>query len=245
MTATPPWSNSNYDAHYVTAIDIAIDVKDEDGKRLVTWWPQFRVIDTAVVTPDPEMADVVAKYEADLGRHLDTPIGTTAVELDSRNTTVRSRETAIGALIADAMRWSAQTETAITNGGGIRGGKVYPPGAILTRRDVLAELPFGNRLVTLDVSGAVLTAAIENGLSRLPNPSGRFPQVSGLTHRGRRQPPARQPCHLGQGRRRAARSRTDLHTRHQRFHGARRRRLRDVSRHRAGAAGRRLPDAGV
>ena len=81
------------------------------------------------MTPDPEMAEVVAKYEADLGRHLDTPIGTTAIELDSRNTTVRSRETAIGALVADAMRWSAQTETAITNGGGIRGGKVYPPGA--------------------------------------------------------------------------------------------------------------------
>ena len=88
---------SNYDAHYVTAIDVAIGVKEEDGKRLVTWWPQFRVIDTAVVTPDPEMADVVAKYEADLGRHLDTPIGITAIELDSRNTTVRSRETAIGA----------------------------------------------------------------------------------------------------------------------------------------------------
>jgi 5'-nucleotidase / UDP-sugar diphosphatase len=94
---------------------------------------------------------------------------------------VRSRETAIGALIADGMRWSAQTEVAITNGGGIRGGKVYPPGATITRRDVLAELPFGNRLVTLSVSGAVLTAAIENGLSKLPNPSGRFPQVSGIT----------------------------------------------------------------
>jgi hypothetical protein len=37
---------------------------------------------------------------------------------------------------------------------GYPGGKVYPPGAILTRRDVLAELPFGNRLVTLNVSGA-------------------------------------------------------------------------------------------
>jgi 5'-nucleotidase / UDP-sugar diphosphatase len=79
------------------------------------------------------------------------------------------------------MRWSAQTEVAITNGGGIRGGKVYPPGATITRQDVLAELPFGNRLVTLSVSGAVLKAAIENGLSKLPSPSGRFPQVSGLT----------------------------------------------------------------
>ena len=236
---------SNYDAHYVTAIDVAIGVKEEDGKRLVTWWPQFRVIDTAVVTPDAEMAEVVAKYEADLGRHLDTPIGITAIELDSRNTTVRSRETAIGALVADAMRWSAQTETAITNGGGIRGGKVYPPGAILTRRDVLAELPFGNRLVTLDVSGAALTAAIENGLSRLPEP--QRPLSPGLRphHRGRYQPPARQPRHIGEGRRRAARSRQDLFARHQRLHGARRRRLCDVSRHRAGAAGRRFADAGV
>jgi 2',3'-cyclic-nucleotide 2'-phosphodiesterase (5'-nucleotidase family) len=172
---------SSYDALYVTAIDLTIEVKVADGRRVTTWWPQFRVIDTAVVTPDPEMADVVAKYEADLGRHLDTPIGTTAVELDSRNTTVRSRQTAIGALVADAMRWSAQTEVAITNGGGIRGGKVYPPGATITRQDVLAELPFGNRLVTLSVSGAVLKAAIENGLSKLPSPSGRFPQVSGLT----------------------------------------------------------------
>ena len=34
--------------------------------------------------------------------------------------------------------------------------------------------------MTLGVSGAALKAAIENGLSKLPNPSGRFPQVSGL-----------------------------------------------------------------
>ena len=43
-----------------------------------------------------------------------------------------------------------------------------------------AELPFGNRLVTLDIEGDALKAAIENGLSRLPHPSGLFPQVSGL-----------------------------------------------------------------
>ena len=236
---------SNYDAHYVTAIDVAIGVKEEDGKRLVTWWPQFRVIDTAVVTPDPEMAEVVAKYEADLGRHLDTPIGTTAIELDSRNTTVRSRETAIGALVADAMRWSAQTETAITNGGGIRGGKVYPPGAILTRRDVLAELPFGNRLITLDVirrraHGRDRERALAPAQPQRPLSPGLRPH-----HRGRHQPPARQPRHRGQGRRRAARSRQDLFARHQRLHGARRRRLCDVPRHRAGAAGRGLADAGV
>jgi 2',3'-cyclic-nucleotide 2'-phosphodiesterase (5'-nucleotidase family) len=139
------------------------------------------VIDTATVTPDPEVAAVVAGFETVLDKHLDTPIGTTAVELDSNNGTVRSRESAVGNLVADAMRWSAQTEVAVTNGGAIRGGRTYPAGAILTRRDVLTELPFGNRLVTIDISGSAVAAAIENGLSVLPNPSGRFPQVSGLT----------------------------------------------------------------
>ena len=66
------------------------------------------------------------------------------------------------------------------NGGGIRGGKLYEPGTAITRRDVQAELPFGNHLVTLDVKGRDLRLAIENGLSRLPGAAGRFPQVSGM-----------------------------------------------------------------
>src|ERR1700704_842193 len=88
-------------------------------------------------------------------RQLDTPIGTTAVELDSRSTTVRSRETAIGALIANAMRWSAQTEVAMTNGGGIRGGA----GSIRPARPsrgatVLAELPVGKTPAHAQTRGA-------------------------------------------------------------------------------------------
>jgi len=93
---------------------------------------------------------------------------------------VRMRGGAIGNLISDAMRWAGQTEIAVTDAGAIRGDKVYPAGTAITRRDVLAELPFGNRLVTIDVGGSALKAAIENGLSRLPAPSGRFPQVAGL-----------------------------------------------------------------
>src|ERR1044072_8051486 len=54
-------------------------------------------------------------------------------------------------------------------------------GARISQGDVLAELPFGNRVVLLELSGRDLRRAIENGLSRLPQPSGRFPQVSGMT----------------------------------------------------------------
>jgi 5'-nucleotidase / UDP-sugar diphosphatase len=172
---------SSHDAHYVTAIDVAIEVGEERGRRIVTWWPQFRIIDTATVVPDPEVAALVAKYEAELGKELDAPIATTAVALDSRLVTVRARQAAIGDLVADAMRASTHADAAVTNGGGIRGGKVYLPGTPLTAGDVLVELPFDNRVLAVDVTGAELARALENGLSQLPNASGRFPHVSGLT----------------------------------------------------------------
>jgi 2',3'-cyclic-nucleotide 2'-phosphodiesterase (5'-nucleotidase family) len=173
-------AESSYDAHYVTMIDVAVEVTLRDGKRQSSWRPQFRVVDTATITPDPAVAAVVAAYQRRLGDSMNVPLATTAVELDSRVTTVRAREAAIGNLIADAMRRAARADVAVMNGGGIRGGKVYPPGTVITRRDVLAELPFGNRLVTIEVSGRNLSQALENGLTQLPNVSGRFPQLSGV-----------------------------------------------------------------
>ena len=171
---------SAHDAQYVTLIDATIEVTMQDGKRTTVWWPQFRVVDTATVTPDPEVAAAVASLEQELSREMDVPLGATAIELDSRNATVRGREAAIGNLIADAMRVRGRADVGLMNGGGIRGSKVYAPGSPVTRRDVLAELPFGNRLVTLEVRGADLREAIENGLSRLPAAAGRFPHVSGM-----------------------------------------------------------------
>jgi 2',3'-cyclic-nucleotide 2'-phosphodiesterase (5'-nucleotidase family) len=172
---------SAYNGVYVTAVDVTIDVKAENGVRQATWWPQFRVIDSATVTPDPEVAAAVAVYEQQLNRELDIPLATTAVELDSRNSTMRTGEASIGNLMTDAMRASAHTTAAIMNGGGVRAGKVYAPGTTITRRDVMTELPFSNRVVVIDVTGAALRRGIENGLDQWPNAVGRFPQVSGLT----------------------------------------------------------------
>ncbi|RAI36379.1 hypothetical protein CH341_30390 [Rhodoplanes roseus] len=173
---------SAYEAIYVTAVDVDVTVRTtSEGHRAIAWWPQFRIIDTATVTPDPEVLAAVKGYQAELANEMNAPLGTTAVEWDSRNATVRTREAAIGNVFADAVRTSLKTEAAILNGGGIRSGRVYPAGSAITRRDVLAELPFGNRVVPIEIGGAELRAAIEHGLARLPDASGRFPQVSGLT----------------------------------------------------------------
>ncbi|MCW5679592.1 MAG: 5'-nucleotidase C-terminal domain-containing protein, partial [Xanthobacteraceae bacterium] len=107
-------------------------------------------------------------------------IARTEVELDSRNATVRTREAAIGNLFADAMRISMKADAAVINGGGIRSGKVYAPGTVITLKDILAELPFNNRVVVIEMTGAALLEAMENGLAQVPVPAGRFPQVSGI-----------------------------------------------------------------
>lgn len=171
---------SSYDAFYVTCIDVEISVGLRDGKRTATWWPKFRVVDTADVTPDPEVAAAVAKYQDDFSRETEVVIAKTDVELDSRNATIRTREAAIGNLFADAMRVSMKADAAVINGGGIRSGRVYVPGSPIRLKDILAELPFNNRVVVVEITGADLLLAMENGLAQVPVPAGRFPQVSGM-----------------------------------------------------------------
>jgi 5'-nucleotidase/UDP-sugar diphosphatase len=174
-------AESREEAEFVTAIDVTADIQEKDGRRSVTWFPGFRIIDTATVTPDPETQAKVDAYNAELDAELNVAIGTTTEPLDSRKATVRSREAAIGNLIADAARDAVKADIAIVNGGGIRGNTEYPADAEITRRDVLSELPFGNRTVKLEVTGEMVWAALENGVSEVENAGGRFPQVSGLT----------------------------------------------------------------
>ena len=171
---------SGYDAHYVTCVDVAITVREDNAKRTTTWWPQFRVIDTASVTPDAEVAAAVAAYEKALIDKMGETIGTTAVTLDSATSTVRTREAAIGNLFADAMRERMHADAAVMNGGGIRAGKTYEPGASISQGDILGELPFNNRVIVVEIAGGALKRAMENGLSMLPAPAGRFPHVSGM-----------------------------------------------------------------
>jgi len=113
------------------------------------------------------------------------------------NADVRARETALGNLIADAFRDRIARAggnpeglpiVAIINGGGIR---TSLPAGVLTVGRLREVMPFGNTLCYVDLTGAQLKAALENGYSALqPGAArgadrnavgtGRFAQVSGL-----------------------------------------------------------------
>ncbi len=168
------------EAKYLSPLDLDITVTEKDGKRSVTWEPSFRFIDTKTVTPDPETQTLVDAFKEKLDSELNVDVGTIVGPLDSRRNIVRTEEAAIGNLIADAMRGANGADVAVTNGGGIRGDKQYDAGTVLTRRDILTELPFGNVTVVTEVNGRQLLDALENGFSQVEEGAGRFPQVSGL-----------------------------------------------------------------
>ncbi len=87
----------------------------------------------------------------------------------------------MGDLIADAMLSASGANAAMINAGGIRGDRLYAAGSGLTRKDIRRELPFDNRLVVVELSGAAILAALENGVSEVAQQGGRFPQVAGLS----------------------------------------------------------------
>ncbi|HWT83797.1 MAG TPA: 5'-nucleotidase C-terminal domain-containing protein, partial [Candidatus Methylomirabilis sp.] len=166
------------DAVSLGRIDVAITT-GRGGRRVETKWELIPVTDE--IPDTPEVAAIVKQYEDSATTQLDAIVGATAVSLDTRNDIVRTQESAVGNLIADLMRAAVQADVALLNGGIIRGNTVLPAGP-LRRRDILAILPFANKVVKLEVTGEVLREALENGLSQVERTAGRFPQVSGLRY---------------------------------------------------------------
>ncbi|MEQ9606199.1 MAG: 5'-nucleotidase C-terminal domain-containing protein [Kiloniellaceae bacterium] len=171
-------------------VEVTMDTVDNRGTPEFVWSPQFRILSSAGVEPDAAMAAKVQGYLDQLSKELDVALGKSAVPLSSERAKVRGEETALGNLIADAMRQGVNADVAVTNGGGIRGDKTYDAGATLTRRDIQTELPFGNRTVKLQLTGAQLLEVLEHGVSAVEQGAGRFPHVSGIAMTWSRSAPA-------------------------------------------------------
>ena len=92
---------------------------------------------------------------------------------------IRTQETNLGDLCADAYRFISGADVAIVNGGGIR--SAIPAGDI-TYGQIIAVHPFGNELCVVEATGQEILDALELGASQLPGESGGFLHVSGMTY---------------------------------------------------------------
>ena len=132
------------------------------------------------IPEDPDTVRLVDDLTSSLKSKLEKPIGYSAVSLDARFTTVRTRESNLGNFVCDLMRFHYGTDCAIMAGGTVRGDQIYPPGT-MRLKDVLNCFPFEDPVVVVGVTGRAIWDALENGVSLLPALEGRFPQVGGMS----------------------------------------------------------------
>jgi 5'-nucleotidase len=135
---------------------------------------------TSAIPDDPRTAAVIASYESRLSSELENVVGTARVPLDGISQHLRSAETNLGDVVADAMRAEAGADLVIINSGSIRGNRIFPPGP-LRRRTLIEMHPFDNVIVKLSMPGRVVLQALNAGMEKLPAAAGMFPQVSGMT----------------------------------------------------------------
>ena len=90
---------------------------------------------------------------------------------------VRSQETNLGDLCADAYRAMGQADIAFVNGGGIRAN--INEGDI-TYGQIIKVHPYGNALCVVEATGQEILDALELSVCSLPGESGGFLHVSGL-----------------------------------------------------------------
>ena len=126
-------------------------------------------VNEAMDTLNEKLGEVVAKNAVDLV--ISDP------ETDVR--IVRTAETNLGDLCADAYRDQSGADIAFVNGGGIR---VKIAAGDITLNDILKVHPFGNALCVVEATGQQILDALEWGSRVVPEETGGFLQVSGLTY---------------------------------------------------------------
>ena len=109
-----------------------------------------------------------------------TDVDLTVNDPDTGERAVRSAETNLGDLCADAYRVMLGADIGWVNGGGVRAD--IPAGGV-TYGDIIEVHPFGNLACLVEVSGQQILDALELGSMYVGTAeSGGFLQVSGLTY---------------------------------------------------------------
>ena len=124
------------------------------------------------VSPDTAVARIVAEWDRNVRPISERSVVTFAAPMQRR-----PGEFPLGNLVADAHRIGTASHASLVNNGSVR--RDMPAGSI-TYGDLYELQPFQNELVTLQLTGEDLRAALENALDREGRPTAH---VSGMTVR--------------------------------------------------------------
>lgn len=128
--------------------------------------------------PDKQILDALKIANDKADKLLNEVVAHSDKKLSSERLLVRRNESELGNLAADAFRWTAKSDIAIVNGGGLRADL---PAGDVKRRDIMAIFPFGNTLRVAEIKGSTIREMLEHSVEFYPASFGGFLDVSGLT----------------------------------------------------------------
>lgn len=159
--------------------DLVVDFDDNGVVKSAKGDP---ILIDSSFTPDPAMTARIAELAKPIEELRKKVIGSSEGPIEGDRTVCRVKECSMGNLVADAMLERGKSQgmsIAIQNGGGLRASI---DGGDVTQGEVISVLPFQNTLATFQLTGSDIRKALENGLGKIEEGAGRFPQVSGLTY---------------------------------------------------------------
>lgn len=113
---------------------------------------------------------------ASLGFEAEKVVMKQGEPLDGRETEIRSRQTNLTRIVAEALREAVpESSAAIYNSGSIRVDDVLP--MPVTQYDIIRSLPYGGVLLEVEMTGELLAQVLESGRNNVGN--GGFLQYSG------------------------------------------------------------------
>ncbi|HKU43407.1 MAG TPA: bifunctional metallophosphatase/5'-nucleotidase [Polyangiales bacterium] len=159
----------------IADIDLQLDKRSgevlEKTARIVGAWAD----QGPGLTPDPQVAALVARADARVAERVNVAIGTAAAPI-RRNQNVAG-ESALGNLIADAQRAAMGSDFALINPGGIRADIEAGP---VTWGEIFSVQPFRNQVIELTLTGQQLYDLLNQQWGGEQPPGGRMLQISGF-----------------------------------------------------------------
>lgn len=130
------------------------------------------------IEEDKNVVNLINEIKKNNDTIFSKAVASTDSQLDGARENVRTKETNLGNLSADAIRNETKSNIAFVNGGTIRTS--IEKGEITKGK--LAELfPFGNTIKVIKLTGEDIKRALEVSVGAYPEAQGGFLQVSGIT----------------------------------------------------------------
>ncbi|WP_121666170.1 5'-nucleotidase C-terminal domain-containing protein [Mesonia aquimarina] len=186
-----------------------IDLNELDNTINGAYPANESLVNSLNATPNPSVVALRNAIQGVISAQYNNVVGYSSVYLDGRRSQVRTQETNLGNLTADANLWyanllnpaaDADVDISLKNGGGLRteiGSAVIPSGSNdpddiifsppadngVSEGHLKATLRFDNGLVRLTLTADELIDIVEHGLAAVAPGAepGQFPQVGGMS----------------------------------------------------------------